>query len=73
MKKAAIIVVVLWIASVGGSGGGGVTVNGKVGYRRRKYGGRLGQKRVASASVPVTSNVGFQADWLYTDVSDREF
>ncbi len=72
MRNAAIIVV-LWISGLAAAEEAVSDLNGKVGYAGGSMEGDWGNNVSASGSLPVTSNVGFQADWLYTDVSDREF
>jgi len=72
MKKVAIIVV-LWIGSVAVAGEAVSSVNGKVGYAGGSMEGDWGNNAFLSGSVPLTPNFGFQADGLYTNVSDRDF
>ena len=72
MKKAAIILV-LWVGSVSVAGEAVSAVNGKVGYAGGSMEGDWGDNVLVSGSVPLTPNFGFQADGLYTNVSDRDF
>ena len=72
MKKAAIILV-LWVGGTVTAGEAVSAVNGKVGYAGGSMEGDWGNNVFASGSVPLAPNFGFQADGLYTNVSDRDF
>jgi hypothetical protein len=72
MKNMAILVI-LCIGSVAAAGEAVSEVNGKVGYAGGSMEGDWGNNAFASGSVPLTTNLGFQLDGLYTDVSDRDF
>jgi len=48
-------------------------LNGKVAYSGGSMEGDTGQNGLGSVGFPITDRFGFQADGLYTDVSDRDF
>jgi len=48
-------------------------VNGKLGYSAGSMESDTGQNVTGSFSLPIVEGFGFQADVLYTNVSDRDF
>ena len=48
-------------------------LNGKVAYSGGSMEGDGGQNGFGSVSLPIADNFEFQADGLYTNVSDRDF
>jgi hypothetical protein len=48
-------------------------LNGKLAYSAGSMEGDTGQNVLGSISFPIAANFGFQADGLYTHVSDRDF
>ncbi len=73
MIWARVAVVVLMCGGVVAAGEAVSGLNGKLAYSGGSMEGDTGQNGLGSFSFPITHNFGFQADGLYTDVSDREF
>jgi len=73
MRKAAIIIVVLVGGSVATAGEAVSEINAKFDYLSGNMDSFEGHNLAGSFSVPLSTNFGFQADGLYTHVSDRDF
>lgn len=68
-----VAVVLLVCSSVVAAGEAVSEFNGKIAYSRGSMEGDCGQNVFGSFSLPIADNFGFQADGLYTNVSDRDF
>lgn len=73
MIQVRVAVVLLVCSGIAAAGEAVSGLNGKLAYSGGSMEGDGGQNVFGSFSLPIADSFGFQADGLYTDVSDREF
>lgn len=73
MIQVRVAVVLLVCGGVAAAGEAVSGLNGKLAYSGGNMDGDGGQNVSGSVSLPLSSRFGFQADGLYTDVSNRDF
>jgi hypothetical protein len=73
MKKTATVLLSMAVTGVCFAGDAVSGINGDAGVSVGSMNGDAGKNLTGSFSVPLGTNFGFQADTLYTDVSQRDF
>jgi hypothetical protein len=73
MTSVRYVAILLVCAGTAGAGDAVSDINGRIGYLGGSMAEDPGHNAFGSFSVPVAQNFGFQADGLYTHVSDRDF